>query len=68
MLLQSFAAVKLALALSLAALSADGNDAEERMELAPDEARALTGAERLHAGVNLGRGRILGCCHQMCGS
>jgi hypothetical protein len=48
--------------------SADGDDAEQRMQFAPEEAVALSGAQRLNAWVKLGRGRMLSGCHADRGS
>src|SRR5215469_2568098 len=43
---------------------ADGNDAEERVQAAPDEGVSLAGAERLHACARFGRSWMLGGGHE----
>ncbi len=47
---------------------ADGNDAQQRVQLVPDKTRALPGAQRLHAAADLGRGGGLNGCHGEVGS
>src|SRR5580692_8800368 len=48
--------------------SPDGDDAEQRVQLAPDEAGSLPRAQWLHAAAELWRGRGFDGCHEEFGS